>query len=72
MINDLSVTNQKGNLIIGLQKDDFIVTEDGVPQKIEIFSYGENAIIRRSIVLIIDCSPLQGPYFKSSLEAERL
>ncbi len=35
---DVTVTDQQGNFIRGLAKDDFEVFEDGNPQKIEMFS----------------------------------
>lgn len=72
VINDVLVTNQKGNLITGLGKDDFIVTEDGIPQKIEMFSLGENATIPRSIVLIMDSTMPQAPYVKRSIAAAKV
>lgn len=72
VINDVLVTNQKGNVIVGLQRDDFTVSEDGVPQKVETFSFGERASIPRSVVLIIDCSMQQGPYLKKSIEAAKV
>jgi hypothetical protein len=72
VVNDILVTNQRGNVIIGLQKDDFMVTEEGVPQKIQMFSFGENAPIPRSVVLIIDCLAPQGPYLKRSIEAAKI
>jgi VWFA-related protein len=72
VVNDVLVTNQKGNLIIGLQKDDFIVTEDGVSQTIEIFSFGENVTLPRSVVLIVDCLAPQGPYLRNSIEAAKI
>jgi VWFA-related protein len=72
IINDVLVTNQKGNLIIGLQKDDFIVTEDGVPQRIEMFSPRETANVPRSMVLIIDCLAPQAPYLKNSIAAGKI
>jgi VWFA-related protein len=70
--NDVLVTNQKGNVIVGLQKEDFMVMEDGVSQKIEMFSFGENATLPRSVVLIIDCGVPQGPYLKKSVEAAKV
>lgn len=70
--NAVLVTNQKGNVVLGLQKDDFIVRDDGVPQRIEIFSFDGNAPLPRSIVLIIDCAPPQFPYLKQSVEAAKV
>jgi VWFA-related protein len=54
VVNDVLVVNQKGNLIAGLKKEDFIVTENGEPQDIGLFSFGEDAKVPRSIVLIIE------------------
>lgn len=72
VVSDVLVTNQKGNLIVGLQKDDFMVTEDGVPQTIGTFSFGENASFPRSVVLIIDCAPPQAFRLKKSIEAAKV
>lgn len=71
VVNDVLVTNQKGNMIIGLQKEDFIVTEDGVPQTIGTFSFGDSASIPRSVVLIMDATVASGPYQKKSIEAAK-
>ena len=38
---DAIVTDEKGNFITGLTRDDFEVFEDGKPQKVEMFSYVE-------------------------------
>ncbi len=38
---DAVVTDDKGNFVSGLTRDDFEVFEDGKPQKIEMFSYVE-------------------------------
>ena len=38
---DAIVTDDKGNFVSGLTRDDFEVFEDGKPQKIEMFSYVE-------------------------------
>lgn len=39
---DIIVTDSRGNQILGLTKDDFIVTENGVPQEIESLDYLTN------------------------------
>lgn len=39
---DVIVTDPKGNQILGLTKDDFIVKENGVPQEIESLDYRTN------------------------------
>ncbi len=71
VVSDVLVVNQKGNVILGLEQSDFIVTEDGVPQEIKIFSFGENATIPSSIVLIIDYSGSQTAFIKNSIEAAK-
>ena len=71
-MNDLLVVNQKGNPVLGLEQSDFLVTEDGVAQKISMFSFGENATISRSIVLIIDHSASQKPYIQNSITAAKI
>jgi VWFA-related protein len=38
---DAIVTDEKGNFVTGLTRDDFEVFEDGKPQKVEMFSYVE-------------------------------
>lgn len=72
VVNDVLITDQKGNLITGLKKDDFVVTEDGVPQTIEMFSRGESADVPRSLVLIFDNANQQAPYLKSSIQAAKI
>lgn len=71
VVHDVLVTDPKGNVITGLNKGDFVVTEDGVPQSIEVFSSDTRSTIPRSIVLIIDCDLLQMPYLKLSTEAAK-
>ncbi|HMG72314.1 MAG TPA: VWA domain-containing protein, partial [Pyrinomonadaceae bacterium] len=72
VVNDVLVTDQNGKMITELNKNDFIVTEDGAPQKIEVFSPGESATVPRSIVLIIDCGAPQAPYLKNSIQAAKV
>lgn len=72
VVNDVLVVNQKGNVVLGLEQSDFVVTEDGVPQRVSIFSSGENnAAIPRSIVLVIDNSGSQMLFIKNSIEAAK-
>lgn len=71
VIVNISVVDAKGISVQGLRKEDFIVTEDNTPQKVELFSFGENAKLPRSIVLIIDCSGSLSPYLKTSIEAAK-
>ena len=70
--NDVLVVNPKGNAIIGLKQSDFIVKEDEIEQQIELFSFGENAKIPRSIVLIFDYSGSLRPYINNSAEAAKM
>ena len=66
VVNNVLVTDQSGIIVKGLTKDDFLVTEDGAPQIIEMFSFGETTSAPRSIVLIIDTGIAQLPYLKNS------
>lgn len=52
IISDVLVVNEKGNPVINLNQSDFVVKEDTKPQKIDLFSFGANASLPRSIVLI--------------------
>ncbi len=72
VVNDVLVTDQNGKMVTELNKDDFVVTEDGAPQKIEFFSFGESLSVPRSMVLIIDCNFLQAPYLKNSIQAAKM
>ena len=72
VVNEVLVTDQNGKMITELNKGDFIVTEDGAPQTIEVFSPGENVSVPRSIVLIIDCGTVQAPYLKNSIQAAKV
>jgi Ca-activated chloride channel family protein len=40
---NVAVTNRKGKYVEGLQPDDFVVTEDGIRQKIAMFAEGDNS-----------------------------
>src|SRR2546426_8744299 len=59
-------------MISELKKEDFVVTEDGAPQKIEFFSFGESLSVPRFMVVIIDCNFLQAPYLKNSIQAAKM
>ena len=43
---DAIVTDEKGNFVTGLTREDFEVFEDGKPQKVEMFSYVELPVER--------------------------
>jgi hypothetical protein len=72
VLADTLVVDKKGNVIVGLHKEDFVVSEDGIPQNIESFSVGARADVPRSIVLIIDYSGSLRPYISVSIEAAKL
>lgn len=72
VVNDIFVSDKQGRAITNLKKEDFIVTEDASPQKIETFVLGDDAAIPRSIVLIMDYSVSQLPYIKTSVEAAKV
>lgn len=71
VISNVLVLNQKGNVIAGLKQSDFLVTEDGIPQEISVFSHGQSETVPRSIVLIIDHSGSIGPYIENSIKASK-
>lgn len=72
VVNDVLITDQKGNIITNLSKDDFNISENGELQKIEVFSFGEINSSPRSIVLILDTGVTQLPYLKNSIQAAKI
>lgn len=54
VVTDVLVANAKGNAIAGLKKEDFVITENGVPQEMELFSSGGTAPLPKSIVFIVE------------------
>jgi VWFA-related protein len=58
--------------ITSLSKDDFTVTEDDQPQQITTFARGDSASTPRAVVLLLDTSPSQAPYFRASIEAAKM
>ena len=72
VVSDVMVVDSKGNAIEGFERGDFVVTEDGIPQEIRMFSLGDAPGIPRSIVLIIDYSSSQLPYIKTSIDAAKV
>jgi len=72
VVSDVMVVDSKGNAIEGFERGDFIVTEDGKPQEIRMFSLGDAPNVPRSIVLIIDYSSSQLPYIKTSIDAAKV
>src|SRR5512140_564127 len=57
---DATVTDNKGNQILGLSKDDFIVKENGVPQDIASAEYFTNRTL------------LDAPESKAAFKVERV
>lgn len=68
---DLLVVDKQGHLVTGLEKDDFMITEDGIPQQSATCAVGDGSRVPRSIVLIIDYSYSQIPYIEQSLVAAK-
>src|SRR5437588_7528491 len=71
VVNNVLVTNQKGSVILGLQKEDFVVTEDGAAQTIQMFAPGESATVPRSVVLMMGAVDL-GPLQEKSIQAAKV
>jgi VWFA-related protein len=68
---DVLVYNARGNSVEGLTENDFLISEDGAPQKLGIFSLGTNVNVARTIVLIIDYSASQLPFMETSITAAK-
>jgi Ca-activated chloride channel homolog len=58
---NVAVTDNKGNYITGLRPQDFIVSEDGVPQKLATFSEGNEPTRRLVDMAPPDTKPLAAP-----------
>jgi Ca-activated chloride channel homolog len=56
---DATVKTKAGQIMSGLKKEDFELREDGVPQKIDIFSRDELPV---SVALVLDLSDSIGPF----------
>ena len=69
--NDVLVVDAKGKFVAGLTSKDFLVTEDGQPQQVGMFSMGDEMKVPRSIVLVIDYSCLQRPFVATSIAAAK-
>ncbi|HMQ02802.1 MAG TPA: VWA domain-containing protein [Pyrinomonadaceae bacterium] len=73
VITEFEVRDRNGKRVPGLRIGDFLVEEDGVRQKIETFSYADSRHgIGRSIILVIDYSQSQRPYFETSVNAAKV
>jgi VWFA-related protein len=71
VVSDVLVMDERGRPVLGLTRDDFVVAEDAKPQVISTFSLGDSADVPRSIVLVIDYSPSQNPFIKTSIAAAK-
>ena len=69
---DVLVTDKDNRVVSGLTKDDFIITEDNVPQQIGTCSLGNDVNLPRSIVLVIDYSGSQLPYIETSVDSAKI
>lgn len=69
VMTDTLVIDPKGGIVIGLKKEDFVVTEDGVRQEIEIFSPAPD--VPKSIVLIVETGIIPS-FADRSLDAAKL
>jgi VWFA-related protein len=71
VVSDVLILDQHGRTVQGLTTKDFVLTEDGKPQKVSTVSLGDDATVPRSIVLIIDYSCSQLPFLTASIEAAK-
>ena len=55
-----TVTDKKGMLIDGLHEDDFVVTDDGVPQKIHMDT-SDTVLAPVSLVVLVQSSGISEP-----------
>lgn len=66
----VAVMDQKGNYVTGLKQEDFILLEDGIPQKIDHFS--KSGRTKFNLVLLIDISSSMKNKIGKVKEAARL
>jgi VWFA-related protein len=71
VVCDVLIIDQRGQPVQGLMAKDLVLTEDGKPQEVGMFSLGDDAKVPRSIVLIIDYSSSQFPFIHTSVEAAK-
>jgi VWFA-related protein len=53
----ITVVDKKGQLVTGLTQNDFLVTEDKIPQQIETFSDDISQILPLYVAVLMDTSP---------------
>ncbi|MGZ8847292.1 MAG: VWA domain-containing protein [Pyrinomonadaceae bacterium] len=68
---DVLVLDKTGKPVTGLNRDSFVITEDGQPQEVGHFSLGSDVKVPKSIVLIIDYSRSEIPYIGKSVAAAK-
>jgi VWFA-related protein len=56
---NVAVTDKNGNYVTGLRPQDFVITEDGIPQKLATFAEG-NEVTRRLLNLAENDPPPEG------------
>jgi VWFA-related protein len=71
VVFDAVVQDKQGNLVKGLTKEDFAITEDGQSQEVATLALGDGESLPRSIVLIFDWSGSQTPYLETSVAAAK-
>src|SRR5207248_2313073 len=71
VVSNVLVLDDKGRAVEGLKGNDFMITEDGVPQRISHFSLGDDKDVNRSIVLLFDYSNSILPYIETSAAAAK-
>ncbi len=69
---DVLVVDKAGNPVQGLQKEDFAIAEEGIPQEVGHFLLGDSQNVGRSIVLIIDYSGSQYRFLRNSVDAAKV
>jgi len=69
--SEVLIIDQKGNPVRGLKREDFIISENNVPQTIDSFNLGSSEEVPRSIVLIFDYSNSQTPYLNMTAKATK-
>lgn len=69
---DILVYDQKGNVVLGLKPEDFVITENKIEQEVGTFSLGNSEDVPRTIVLIMDYSDSQRPFIKTSVAAAKV
>lgn len=71
VLSDLLVQDKNGAPVSGLKATDFEITENGSPQTIDVFAYGDSSI-PRSIILVIDHSLSQLRHIDLSIESAKV